>query len=216
MPTMSPIVPVLLKPFRDRHPAAPVDVQFGGMETLKVGLNNFSLDVVITYLDEADRKSKSALPIYVEQLGLLVPDTPRFHNMTQITWKDAAALPMSMLRPSMHLRHFADEVFTAVGCMPNAHVESESILHLMFHVQYTELCTIIPTYFKNTPGLHKGTKLLDLVEPTVIHDVGMLWTEGDVMMPMASAFVKVVRDLMKSTDLQKRLSPDLLVEPLEA
>jgi hypothetical protein len=43
----------------------------------------------------------------------------------------------------------------------------------------------------------------------------MLWTEGDVMMPMASAFVKVVRDLMKSTDLKKRLSPDLLVEPLE-
>jgi len=215
MPTMSPIVPVLLKPFRDRHPGGHVDVQFGGMETLKVGLNNFSLDIAIAYLEESDLKAKNVLRIYAEKLGLLVPDTPRFQNLTQITWKEAGELPLSMLRPAMHLRHFADEVFAKVGCSPLAHVESESIIHLMFHVQYTELCTIIPTYFKNTPGLHKGTKLLELIEPTVTHDVGLIWTEGDVMMPMANAFVKIVRDLMKSTELQKRLSPELMVEPVE-
>lgn len=209
MPTMSPMVPVLLKPFRDRHPGARVDVQFCGREALKTGLNNFSLDVAITYLDEADLASKSVLPIYTEQLGLLVPDTPQFHDLTKMTWKDAAELPLAMLRPSMHLRHFADEVFAKVGCTPNMHVESESILHLMFHVQYTELCTIVPTYFKHTPGLHSGTKLLELVEPTVIHDVGLLWGDGEVMIPMASAFVKIVRDLLKSKDLQKRLSPEL-------
>jgi DNA-binding transcriptional LysR family regulator len=208
MATMSPVVPVLLKPFRERHPGARVDVQFGGVEALKVGLNNFSLDVVMTYLEEVDSESRNTLPLYTEQLGLLVPDVPKFRGLSQISWVEAAALPLALLHPVMHLRHVADEVFAKLGCTPNIHVESESILHLMFHVQYTELCTIVPTRFKDTPGLHEGTRLLDLVEPTVAHEVGLLWGEGEVMMPMANAFVKIVRELIKSQELAKRLSPE--------
>lgn len=215
MATMSPVVPVLLKPFRDRHPGARVDIRFGGVEALKVGLNNFSLDVVMTYLDKEELHSRNTLPIYTERLGLLVPDTANFRNISKISWGEAAELPLAMLQPVMHLRHVADEAFAKVGCTPNVHVESESILHLMFHVQYTELCTIVPTHFKHTPGLHDGTKLLELVEPAVAHDVGLLWGEGEVMMPMANAFVKIVREIIKSNELRKRLSPDVSSEPKE-
>lgn len=209
MATMSPVVPVLLKPFRDRHPGARVDIQFGGIEALKVGLSNFSLDVVMTYLDKDELEAKNTLPIYTERLGLLVPDTPKFRSLSKISWKEAADLPLALLQPVTHLRHVADKAFAAVGCTPNVHVESELILHLMFHVQYTELCTIIPTHFEKIPGLHQGTKLLELIEPAVAHDVGLLWGEGAVMMPMANAFVKVVRELLKSKELAERLSPDV-------
>lgn len=209
MATMSPVVPVLLKPFRDRHPDVRVDVQFGGVEALKVGLSNFSLDVVMTYLDKNELGLKNVLPIYTEELGLLVPDTAKFRNLSKISWKDAAELPLALLQPVMHLRHVADKAFAAVGCTPNIHVESESILHLMFHVQYTELCTVVPTHFEKIPGLHRGTKLLKLVEPAVAHDVGLFWGEGEVMIPMANAFVKVVRELITSQELAEQLSPNV-------
>ena len=208
MPSMSPVLPFMLQVVRDKYPGVRVDVQFIGNEAMKLGLNNFALDVALTYLDKADLGRKNTLPIYTEQLSLLVPDRPAFQNRKTITWKEAAQLPLAMLRPSMHERRFVDQVFKSVGCTPEARVKSESILHLMFQVQFTELCTIIPSHFVHAPGLHRGTRALPLVEPVVSQEVGLFWTEGEIVLPMANAFVSIVQELNKSGELRKRLAGD--------
>jgi DNA-binding transcriptional LysR family regulator len=208
MPSMSPVLPYLLQAFREKHPGVRVDVQFIGNEAMKLGLNNFALDVALTYLDKADLGRKNTLPIYTEQMSLLVPDQPEYRNRRSITWKEAAQLPLAMLRPSMHERRFVDQVFATVGCAPVARVESESILHLMFQVQFTELCTIIPSHFVHAPGLHAGTRALPLVEPVASQEVGLFWAEGEIFFPLANAFVSVVRKLNKSGELRKRLAGD--------
>jgi DNA-binding transcriptional LysR family regulator len=180
-------------------------VQFIGNEAMKLGLNNFALDVGLTYLDKADVGRKNTLQIYTEQLSLLVPDRPEFHKHKVITWREAAQHPLAMLRPSMHERRFVDRVFASVGCSPVARVESESILHLMFQVQFTDLCTIIPSHFAHGPGLHRGTRALPLVDPVVSQEVGLFWAEGEIVLPMANAFVSIVQKLNKSGELRKRL-----------
>jgi DNA-binding transcriptional LysR family regulator len=205
MPSMSPVVPFMLQGLREKYPGLRVDVQFIGNEAMKLGLNNFALDVAMTYLDKADLGRRNTLPIYNEQLSLLVPDTPEFQHRKTITWKEAAQYPLAMLRPSMHERRFVDQVFASVGCAPEPQVESESILHLMFQVQFTELCTIIPSHFAHAPGLHRGTRALPLVDPIVSQEVGLFWTEGEIMLPMAGAFVSVVRKMNKSGELRKRI-----------
>ncbi len=205
MPSMSPVLPALLQTVRNKYPGVHVDVQFIGNEAMKLGLNNFALDVALTYLDKADLGRKNTLPIYTEQLSLLIPDTPEFRGRKTITWKEAAQLPLAMLRPSMHERRFVDQVFASVGCSPVARVESESILHLMFQVQFTELCTIIPSHFVHAPGLHRGTRALPLVNPIVSQEVGLFWAEGEIMLPMANAFVSIMQKLNKSGELRKRL-----------
>ena len=67
MPSMSPVLPVLLEMVRQRHPGVHIDVQFIGNDAMKLGLNKFSLDVAITYLDKADlgaaTRCRSALKI---------------------------------------------------------------------------------------------------------------------------------------------------------
>lgn len=208
MPSMSPVLPSVLKTFRDRFPGVRVDVQFIGNEAMKLGLNNFALDVALTYLDKADLGRKNTLSIYTEQLSLLVPDRPEFQKRKTITWREAAQLPLAMLRRSMHERRFVDQVFKSVGCSPEARVESESILHLMFQVQFTDLCTIIPSHFAHAPGLHQGTRALSLVDPIVSQEVGLFWAEGEIVLPMANAFVSIVQQLNKSGKLRKRLAGD--------
>ena len=193
---------------REKYPGVRIDVQFIGNEAMKLGLNNFALDVALTYLDKADLGRKNTLPIYTEQLSLLVSDTPEFQKRKMITWKEAGQLPLAMLRPSMHERRFVDQVFASVGCTPVARVESESILHLMFQVQFTELCTIIPSHFVHAPGLHRGTRALPLVDPVVSQDVGLFWADGEIVLPMANAFVSIVQTLNKSGELRKRLEGD--------
>ena len=108
----------------------------------------------------------------------------------------------------MHERRFVDLVFKGVGCSPEARVESESILHLMFQTQFTDLCTIIPSHFAHAPGLHHGTLALPLVDPIVSQDVGLFWAEGEIVLPMANAFVSIVQELNKSGKLRKSLASD--------
>src|SRR5262249_571617 len=50
MPSMSPVLPFLLQDLREKYPSLRVDVQFIGNEAMKLGLNNFTLDVAMTYL----------------------------------------------------------------------------------------------------------------------------------------------------------------------
>lgn len=205
MPSMSPVMPVLLQMVRQSHPGVSVDVRFIGNDAMKLGLNEFSLDAAIMYMDESDLNRRNALPICTEKLSLLVPDAEQFRGRTSISWREAADLPLAMLRPSMHERHFVNQAFARVKCEPKAKVESESILHLMFQVQFTELCTIIPSHFTRMPGLQPGTKALDLIDPVVSQEVGLFWAEGETVMPMASALVSIVKSLNKSGALRRRL-----------
>lgn len=205
MPSMSPVLPIILQMVRQRHPGVHIDVQFIGNEAMKLGLDNFSLDVAITYMDDADLGRRNVLPILTERMSLLVPDMPEFEGRTQISWQEAASLPLALLRPSMHERRFVDQAFARSGVQAVPKVESESILHLMFQVQFTELCTIIPSHFTRMPGLHPGTKALDLVDPILSQDVGLFWAEGETMMPMASVIVAIVKNLNKTGELRLRL-----------
>ena len=205
MPSVSPVLPVILQMVRSRHPGLRIDVQFIGNEAMKLGLDNFSLDVAITYTDSADLGRRNMLSIYTETLGLLVPDTGMFENRSSITWKEAADLPLALLRPSMHERRYADMAFAKVGGNPVPRVESESIMHLMFQVQHTELCTIIPLHFTRLPGLHAGTRALNLVDPVVSQEVGLFWAEGETILPMAGAMLGIVEDLNRTGELRRRL-----------
>jgi len=210
---MSPVMPLLLQMVRQRHPGVRIDVQFIGNDAMKLGLNNFSLDVAVTYMDKGDLGRCNTLPICTEKLSLLVPDTDAFRGRNTISWREAADLPLAMLRPSMHERRFVNQVFARVKCEPVAKVESESILHLMFQVQFTELCTIIPSHFTRMPGLQPGTRALDLIDPVVSQEVGLFWAEGETVMPMASALVGMVKSMNKSGELRRRLGDPTAPSP---
>lgn len=206
MPSMSPVLPLLLQMVREQHPNVAMDVQFIGNDAMKTGLNNFSLDVALTYFDRAELGRRNTLKIYSEKLSLLVPDTEEFAGRSEISWKEAADLPLAMLRSGIHERRFVDQVFESVDRSPMPKVESESILHLMFQVQFAGLCTIIPSHFTIMPGLHRGTRALRLVDPVVSQDVCLFWAEGEIMTPMAAALVAAVKKLNKLGGLDARLS----------
>ena len=205
MPSMSPILPMMLKMLRIRHPGVRINVRFSGNEAMKVGLDNFSLDAALTYLDSADLGRRNMVSIFTEKLCLLVPESADFQGRTSITWKEAADLPLALLAPTMHERRRVDKAFASAGVTPDPLVQTESILHLMFQVQYTELCTIIPEHFTRMPGLHWGTKALALTDPVVSHEVGLFWAESETMMPMAAAMVAIVSELNKSGELRSLL-----------
>lgn len=206
MPNSSPILPLFSHLLSKKHPGVKVDIHFLGIEQTKIGLNNFSLDVGITYLNEAELAGLSTLPIYVERLSLLVPDTKEYEGLTTITWAEAAELPLCLLDRSMHERKIVDEAFAKVGVQPQHTVTvSDSILNLIFHVMFAELVTVIPKHFIRMPGHFPGVRAIDLVEPEISQDVGLVWSPSEPMMPLAGVMIAIVKELKESGELEKRL-----------
>ena len=204
--SMSPVLPIILQRIRRAYPLVSVDVRFVGNEELQTGLDNFSIDCGITYMDQAvEMPWCESIPIFEETWSLLVPDSFEFEEIDEISWEQAGNLPLALLRPSMYERAIAEETFIQAGKRVIPKIESESILHLMFQTQFTELCTIIPSHYTRMPGLHSGTKALLLKDPIIRKGIGLFWLKTETVMPITKIAEEVGQSLAENNELQKFL-----------
>ena len=204
--SMSPVLPIILQRIRRAYPLVSVDVRFVGNEELQTGLDNFSIDCGITYMDQAvEMPWCESIPIFEETWSLLVPDSFEFEEIDEISWEQAGNLPLALLRPSMYERAIAEETFIQAGKKVIPKIESESILHLMFQTQFTELCTIIPSHYTRMPGLHSGTKALLLKDPIIRKGIGLFWLKTETVMPITKIAEEVGQSLAENNELQKFL-----------
>ena len=209
--SMSPVLPIILQRIRKAYPLVSVDVRFVGNEELQTGLDNFSIDCGITYMDQATEMPWcDVVPIFEETWSLLVPDSFEFEEMDEISWEHAGDLPLALLRPSMYERAIAEDTFTRAGKKVTPKIESESILHLMFQTQFTELCPIIPSHYTRMPGLHSGTKALLLKDPVIRKGIGLFWLKTETAIPITKITEEVGRSLAENGELQKFLYRDTL------
>jgi len=192
MPTSSPVLPQINGLFLKRHPGVQVDVSFLGLDELRVKLTNFELDVGITYIDQKQPPPLSSCRLYDEHLSLLVPDDARFPAATT-TWSEAARLPLCLLAPHMHERQIIDAAFASVGETPMPLIESDSIVNLAFHTMAGGVVTVVPSHFELVIGGFPGTRVVKLVKPEVVREVGLIWVDGDPMLPMAKAMLDAVK-----------------------
>ncbi|HEY7248148.1 MAG TPA: LysR family transcriptional regulator [Xanthobacteraceae bacterium] len=196
MPTSSPILPDIDRHFLELHPGVQVDIRFLGLDELRAKLVNFELDVGITYIDQKQPSPLTSFPMYTEHLSLLVPDAPHFPTRA-MTWAAAADLPLCLLSPHMHERQIIDAAFASVGKKPSPTIVSDSIVNLAFHTMLAGTATIVPNHFEIVVGAFPGTRLLELVKPEVVRQVGLIWVEGNPMLPMARAMLESVKGMAK-------------------
>ena len=192
MPTSSPVLPHINRHFLKAHPGVQVDVSFLGLDELRVKLINFELDVGITYIDQKQPPPLTSCRLYDEHLSLLVPDDARFPVGTT-TWSTTARLPLCLLAPHMHERQMIDAAFASVGKTAMPLIESDSIVNLAFHTMLGGVVTVVPSHFELVIGGFPGTRIVKLVEPKVVREVGLIWVDGDPMLPMAKAMLDAVK-----------------------
>lgn len=195
MPMSSPLFPAVSQLMQKRYPGVQLDVQFMGLDRLVLGLNNFELDVGVTYLDDPLLSRFASLPLYEEPLYLLLPDNDWLRDKgasATTTWREAAKLPLCLLSKSSAERRLMDAAFARVGCTPSPILESNSIFQLAFHAMAGDLATIVPKRFAHLP--HTRQKLLR--SPSVKQTLGLVWMHGDPVMPMTKAATAVLREAL--------------------
>ena len=204
MPNSSPIIPLLSRLLRKNHPDVEIDIHFMGIEETIIGLQKYTIDVGVTYMQSELLSDLKSLHIYDEKLSLLVPDTKEYKGISSLTWKEAASLPLCLLSDSTHERKIVDDAFDKAGEKPKSYVTSDSIMNLIYHVMFAGLVTVVPKNFLLMSGKFSGVRAIKLVEPEVSHQVGLVWSSTEPIMPMARAMVSVIKELKASGELEER------------
>jgi DNA-binding transcriptional LysR family regulator len=128
-------------------------------------LDDFKIDVAVTYLDNEALSHVRTVPLYRERYVLITREVSGFSGLRSISWAKAATLPLCLLTPSMQNRRIIDAQFRAAGAEANAVVETNSLVTLWTHLLFGQLSTVVPQTFLLLFEQRRGLISIPLVEP---------------------------------------------------
>jgi len=194
VPTALPIVSYLTAPFLEHHPDVTVSVRSMSSTDIQHALDNFEIELGLTYLDNEPVLRAVSYPLYVERYFLLTPKGGRFTGRDSVTWAEAAAEPLCLLSQDMQNRRIIDDAFIEAGTTPKPQVETNSISSLGLHVQTGRWSSVVPQHFIHTLGLPPDTEAFPLCEPDIHHQVGVVRADREPIPPTAKAMLTILLD----------------------
>lgn len=203
IPSALPTIGLLTTPFSEAHPKVTLEILSRTSDEIQRSLDAFDFDVGITYLGEEPLRGVTAHPLYEERYILLTPTRGPFRGRKSVSWQEAAETPLCLLTPDMQNRRLVNSVFASVGCTPNVHAESNSLMTLCSHIRTGAWSSVLPHNLLWLFGTPKGMLALPLVEPERSFTVGMVVRQQKLRPPLIDAFVK----LLQSIDLEAQILP---------
>ncbi len=190
IPAAMSVSPLILAPFNRKHPLVTVKVLSSSSIEIQRGLDDFNVEIGLTYLDNEPLRNVRLLPLYRERYMLLTrsPGSPLDGRET-VTWREAAALPLCLFTPDMQNRRIVNRLFSEAGVSPKATVETNSVMALCAHVRLGTWSSVVPHTFLAALGGLKGTRALPLVAPDASHSVGLVATSREPLPPLARALL---------------------------
>jgi DNA-binding transcriptional LysR family regulator len=185
IPTALPIVSQLTAPFYARFPGVTVAVISMTSQEIDRGIQEFELDVGLTYLDAEPMAHVKAKPVCIEEYLFLTPANSPLADQTQVTWREAAQAPLCLLTPDMQNRRIIDGVFRSVGAKPVPAVETNSIFNLVSHVSAGQWSAIVPRQLLRFFGVPEGTVAIELAEPSAQRTIGLVISDREPPSPLA-------------------------------
>ncbi len=92
-------------------------------------LDDFTIDVGLTYLDSEPLSRVRTVPLYRERYVLITHEGSGLSGLRSISWAKAATLPWCLLTPDMQNRRIIDAQFRAGGAQANAVMETNSLVN---------------------------------------------------------------------------------------
>lgn len=188
IPTALPLTAQLTSPFAAVHPGVTISVVSLASTEIQRGLDDFTLDAGITYLDNEPLARVRGIPLYTERYFVMgagqVGDADG-----QMTWADAARLPLCLLTSDMQNRRILDATFAHAGATVRPGIETNSVLAIIAHVRSGAWASIVPQSFLQFLPPDDEIRVIPLVDPAVAHQVGLVVPDREPLTPSAHALV---------------------------
>ena len=188
IPSALPMIPFLTKDVRALHPHIDFTIMSMSSEEILRALEDYSVDVGITYLDNEPIAGLLSWPLYEERYCLFVPDEHVLAGREWVTWREASELPLGLLTSNMQNRRIVDRAFLSANCHPQPALETNSVINLCSNVRLMGLASIMPQYILDILGRDPGIKAIPLRDPEVAHSVGLVAVDRDPLGPLVRAF----------------------------
>ncbi len=195
IPTALPIVALLTGPFASQHPRVAISVLSVSSLDIQRGLDEFTLDAGVTYLDNEPLTHVRTTALYHERYYLFTPAAGPVGRRKNLTWAEAAALPLSLLTPDMQNRRILNALFQAAGTIPKATIETNSVLTLWAHLRTGEWSTVLPQPFLYLLGQPHGIRAIPLESGAARHTIGLAVPDRDPPTPSARELMRIVGEL---------------------
>ena len=96
IPTALPLVAQITGPFSERYPAVTLTVLSMTSNAIQSAIDNFDIDVGITYLDNEPLERVISKPLYNETYVLLTREDSELAKRDEIGWREAADLNLCL------------------------------------------------------------------------------------------------------------------------
>jgi DNA-binding transcriptional LysR family regulator len=193
IPSALPMAGLITKAIRDHHPRVELTVLSQSSIEILRNLEDFSIDIGLTYLDNEPIEGMRSEAIYMERYCLLVRADHPLARASSVTWADAAKEPLCLLTPDMQNRRIIDRAFRSANCAPVPRLETNSVINLCANVHLMGLASIIPEYFLDVMGPISDVKAVPLTDPMVEHSVGLVAVDRDPVSPLVLAAFECAR-----------------------
>lgn len=175
---------------RDEHPGLVIEIHSASSTEIWIGLESFTLDAGITYLEAEMPRSLKSQVLYDERYVLLVPQGMAPRQSGTATWAEAATLPLCLLTQNMRNRQILNDVFDQIDAKPNVVMETNAITAALVQVENGSAATIAPLALAENRHFSDSVVSLELTEPDVSKPICLTVIERDPALPALSALAK--------------------------
>lgn len=209
IPTALTVTSLLTAPFSERHPAAKVSLESLSSRDISRRLADFEIDAAVTYLDDGALRDMRRLPLYEERYVLLTPADGPHATDTEVSWAQAAALPLCLLSPRMRNRRILDENFAADGARATPAVESDTVAGLYAHLVTGRWSSVISHAWLQMFATPPGMRVVRLSGPAHGPRVGLAVVAQDPQPVMVRALLAAAREAGVRDTLDRLLAAHL-------
>ncbi|MEI5681631.1 MULTISPECIES: LysR family transcriptional regulator [unclassified Mesorhizobium] len=201
IPTALAMTPRLTTPFREKHPGVTFSILSRTSIEVLTLLENFEIDVGISYLDNEPLGRVATVPLYSERYQLITAAGNPFSDSETVTWAEVSALPLCLLTPDMQNRRIINQHLGEAGAEAHPTLESNSMIVLFSHIRTGKWSSIMPLNLAETFGFAEPIRAIPIVEPDASHLVGLVAAHREPHTPLVSALLHQARILAADLSL---------------
>jgi DNA-binding transcriptional LysR family regulator len=207
IPTVLPAMALVTAPFATRYPGVRITVLSLPSTEIQRGLDRFTLDAGLTYLDNEPLTGVRTVPLYQERYYLFTSDAGPLRDHGSVRWSELDALPLCLLTTDMQNRRILDSQFAAVGISPRVGIETNSVLTLWAQVRSGRWSSVLPQPFLHLLGEPEGIRALELETSSPAYTIGLVIPDREPLTPSARELVRLIEQVDIAGALQRRPEP---------
>jgi DNA-binding transcriptional LysR family regulator len=202
IPTTMPIVAYLTAACRAKYPHIRFTISSLTADAIINQLDQFELDLGLTYLDDQVIDGFEQLPLFEERYVLLANRSAELAPM--LTWEQAARLPLCLLTPKMRNRQVIESAFRRVGVKPDVILETDSLFSLYAHVKEAGLFSVVPHSLLNFYDM-RDLQVRPLL-PQLTRGICLIARNRPAVAPLSGAVLEIARGLALQERFDSRLA----------